>query len=147
MHDYLLALIGGILIGSAAVVLMAVQGRVMGISGIVSGLLPSGANPAGSGADEDRSWRLAFLGGAIAAPLISVFILEYRPPVTFVVDGVLLMLAGAVVGIGTVIGNGCTSGHGVCGLARLSGRSIVATAIFMSVAIVTVFLVRLGGGA
>ncbi len=134
MHDYLLALIGGTMIGLAAVTMMATHGKIMGVSGIVSRLLPPVAN--------DWPWRLAFIAGVLVAPpLASVFAIE---PSDIVVSNniVLLVVGGLLVGVGTVTGNGCTSGHGVCGLSRLSVRSLVATGTFMGTAMFTVYLIR-----
>ena len=133
------ALIGGVLIGAAAVLLMASQGRVMGVSGIVGRLLPPEAAP-------DRGWRLAFLGGCLAAPVVYALAVGAAPAIAAPVALPLVILAGLAVGAGTTLGNGCTSGHGVCGLARLSGRSLAATGTFMLTAAVTVFFVRHGLG-
>jgi len=125
--------IGGTLIGMAAVLLMATLGRVAGISGIVGGLL---SKPRQS----DVGWRLAFLTGLVAAPVLLSFVVgvdAIGPPT---VHGLWIPVAGFLVGLGTQLGSGCTSGHGVCGLARLSPRSLVATLIFMSAGIATVFV-------
>ena len=140
MHDFVLALIGGAMIGLAAVILMAAQGRVMGVSGIVSHLLPPFGRAAQNDQPGERSWRLLFVAGVIAAPLLSIAIFGYRPKVSLDSRPLLLIISGLIVGVGTVTGNGCTSGHGVCGLARLSGRSMAATAIFMTTAIATVLI-------
>lgn len=134
MHDYTLALIGGAMIGFAAVLLMAAQGRVMGISGIVNKLLPPVAS--------DWQWRVLFIAGVLLAPLLTLFVSGTLPEVTITKNPVVLLIAGLIVGVGTVMGNGCTSGHGVCGLSRLSVRSLAATSAFMFSAIVTVFVVR-----
>jgi uncharacterized membrane protein YedE/YeeE len=128
------ALLGGCLIGVAAVWLMLSNGRIAGISGIVNRLLPP---------FTDRLWpeRLAFVAGLVIAPTAYV-----AAGGSFVqtVSGnvVLLVVAGLLVGFGTTIGSGCTSGHGVCGLPRFSRRSIVATAVFMAAGAVTVFMMR-----
>ena len=151
MHDFVLALIGGAMIGLAAVMLMATMGRVMGVSGIVSHLLSSferGGSPATvptgqRAARDEQNWRLCFIAGVIVAPLLSILVLGCRPPVLLEAGPVLLIVSGLIVGVGTVTGNGCTSGHGVCGLARLSGRSMAATGIFMATAIATVFVAGL----
>lgn len=128
-------LAGGALIGAAAVLLMAVEGRIAGITGIVGGLLPP--EPA-----ADRSWRLAFLAGLVSGPvLVSLVVGEVTVGGPMVGIGGAL-LAGLCVGVGTGLGNGCTSGHGVCGLARLSPRSLAATLTFMATAGLTVFVVR-----
>ncbi|MBM3510448.1 MAG: YeeE/YedE family protein [Alphaproteobacteria bacterium] len=135
MDAYYLAAIGGALIGIAAVMTMGLTGRIAGISGIVGGLLPPTAG-------EDRGWRLAFIVGLIGGPVL-VAIATGNSGIGVPAAGVpVLVLAGLCVGIGTTLGNGCTSGHGVCGMARLSRRSIVATATFTVVAIATVFVVR-----
>ena len=129
------ALVGGALIGASAVLLMASHGRIAGISGIVSRLLP----PYG---DDRLAGRLAFVLGLVAAPFaVSA---ATGSAVAQAVSGNLMLMIGAglLVGFGTVWGNGCTSGHGVCGLARLSPRSIVATLTFMAAAAATVFVVR-----
>ncbi|MBX2840117.1 MAG: YeeE/YedE family protein [Gammaproteobacteria bacterium] len=134
MHDYLLALIGGTMIGAAAVLLMASHGRIMGVSGIISRLMPPVAN--------DWHWRIAFVIGVIVAPLIALLINGKLPSIQITHSPVVLAIGGLLVGTGTVIGNGCTSGHGVCGLSRFSVRSLVATMIFMLAAVITVYIVR-----
>lgn len=127
------ALAGGALIGLAASLLMAGNGRVAGISGILGGAL----KPDASG----RSWRLAFLLGLPLGALLTGVAGVETPPLP---EGNLPLLLGAglLVGLGTQIGGGCTSGHGVCGLARGSRRSLTATAVFMAVAVATVFVQR-----
>ena len=128
------ALIGGCLIGAAAGLLLWLDGRIAGISGILGGLL--GAKPG------ERAWRAAFLGGLILGPLVHASVVS--EPLPFEVSGSLplLIVAGLLVGFGTRLGSGCTSGHGVCGLARLSRRSLAATMAFFVTAAVTVFIVR-----
>jgi len=133
LHPYLAALAGGMLIGLAVAVLLLLNGRIGGISGILGGLL----QPAGG----DRGWRLAFLGGLIAAPLIYALIAPL-PSVRIAASTPWLIAAGLLVGVGTRYGAGCTSGHGVCGIARLSPRSLLATAVFMLAGFATVFVVR-----
>lgn len=131
----LASLIGGAMIGLAALLLMAVNGRVMGISGILAGII----RPEGSG---DLSWRVLFVIGAIIGPFI-VWLIQGEPiAIQPVASGVALPVAGFLVGIGTAIGAGCTSGHGICGLARLSVRSLAAVASFMVSAIIVVYIVR-----
>lgn len=134
------SLLGGALIGLAAVILMATHGRIAGISGILSGLLPPGA--------ADRAWRAAFVAGAVGAPMLIVMV-SGNGAITFEspVPAPWLVVGGLIVGIGVQFGSGCTSGHGVCGMARLSARSIAATLTFMATTTVTVFVVRyvLGG--
>lgn len=135
MHPYLIALIGGGLIGVSAVLLMALTGRIAGISGIVAGLLPP--KPA-----EDRTWRIAFILGLLLAPtLLTILTGDNRIGVP-AAGPLVLVAAGLLVGVGTAIGNGCTSGHGICGISRLSMRSVAATATFVAAAMITVFIVR-----
>lgn len=123
---------GGILIGISAVMVMALFGRIAGIVGITAGAVVQG----------DRGWRIAFIGGLIAAPLAWLLVSGSFPQQT-VGDNLLAMgLAGLLVGAGTALGSGCTSGHGVCGLARLSGRSLVAVITFLVFAALTVFILR-----
>ena len=127
------SLAGGVLIGLAAALFLLVNGRVAGISGILGGLLRP--------ARGDIAWRAAFLAGLLFAP--ALYALATRYPVPTIEAGYpLLLLAGALVGIGTRYGSGCTSGHGVCGLSRLSPRSLVATFAFMASGFATVFAVR-----
>ncbi|MGC6484911.1 MAG: YeeE/YedE family protein [Candidatus Puniceispirillales bacterium] len=130
------SLFGGVLIGLAALFLMATNGRVMGISGILGGLFAAGET------SSNKTWRLAFLAGTIAGPLILVIITGDSIASTKVAEGFWLMAAGLVVGLGTAIGSGCTSGHGICGLAYLSPRSLAAVMTFMATAFVTVFIIR-----
>ena len=130
---------GGLLIGIASVLLLWAAGRIAGISGIVGGLLvrPSGDTP----------WRIAFIAGLLIGGAIYIAVTG-RPFVVELQAGwPMMIVAGLLVGFGTRMGGGCTSGHGVCGIGRLSMRSIVATVTFMAVAIATVFVVRhlLGG--
>ncbi|MDN3577405.1 YeeE/YedE family protein [Chitinimonas viridis] len=130
----LASLSGGALIGLAAGGFALLLGRIMGVSGIVGGLLSRG----GQG---DRAWRLSFIVGLLAAPL--VWQLGWRLPDIQVAAGpVTLVVAGLLVGFGTRLGSGCTSGHGVCGLARGTLRSLIATMTFMLVAVVTVYIMR-----
>lgn len=130
---------GGTLIGLAAVLLMALHGRIAGMTGILSGLIPPAA--------PDWSWRLAFLAGAIAAPALILGIGGHAIPFQSDVPTHWLVIGGLIVGVGVHFGAGCPSGHGVCGIARLSRRSIAATLVFMASTAVTVFVVRhvLGG--
>ncbi len=125
------AFIGGALIGVSAVMLMWINGRIAGISGIFSGLLTVDR--------EHIAWRLAFVAGLIVGPLFYPIFSGTAPAIELKGSVPLLIIAGLLVGIGTRIGGGCTSGHGVCGMARLSKRSIVATCVFMATAIVTVY--------
>lgn len=127
------ALAGGLLIGLAATLFLFLNGRIAGISGILGGLLAP--------ARGDIGWRLAFLGGLVAAP--AVYGLFHALPVAQVdADIPTLVAAGVLVGLGTRYGSGCTSGHGVCGLSRLSPRSLAATLAFMLAGFATVFVLR-----
>ena len=128
------AAIGGVLIGLAATLLMLLTGRIAGISGILAGCLDFGAT--------DKGWRVAFIVGLVLAPLAGGLV-GYPIASPQMPDGwSLIITAGLLVGFGTRLGGGCTSGHGVCGMARLSMRSVVATAIFMATAILVVALSR-----
>jgi uncharacterized membrane protein YedE/YeeE len=127
------AVIGGVIIGLAVAVLGLMNGRIAGISGIVGGLLKP--------APGDVAWRMAFVAGLIAAPLCFAIVAKL-PPVAIAASYPTLIIAGLLVGIGTRYGAGCTSGHGVCGISRLSPRSIVATLSFMAAGFATVFVVR-----
>lgn len=127
------SLAGGLLLGAAAAAFILLSGRVLGISGILAGLLQPRAG--------DRGWRVAFLLGLVAAPALwSLF--TALPEFRSTASPALLVAAGLLVGWGTRHGSGCTSGHGVCGLARLSPRSLVATLAFMATGFATVFLLR-----
>ena len=132
------AAIGGALIGLSAVLLMLFDGRIAGVSGILGGLL----NPQ----SDDRGWRIAFILGLIAAPL-SAMLMGYAVPTPQLPTSlVAIVVAGLLVGFGTRLGSGCTSGHGICGIARLSPRSIAATGMFMLTAIIVVAVMRHGVG-
>ena len=127
------SLIGGMMIGLSAVFLMALHGRVAGMTGILTGIIPPAAS--------DWPWRAAFLAGAIVAPVIYLAAggaIPFEVPVSTAA----LAIGGLLVGIGVHFGNGCPSGHGICGLARLSPRSLAAVLTFMLTAFVTVFVVR-----
>ena len=125
-------LVGGLLIGLAAALLLLLNGRLSGISGIVGGLLAPKSSDAG--------WRVAFVAGLLVGALSYVLATGGAMLVRMQASVPVLVAAGLLVGFGTRLGSGCTSGHGVCGIARLSRRSIVATSVFFGVAIVTVFL-------
>ena len=127
------ALAGGLIIGTAAAAFVLLNGRIAGISGIVGGLLRP--------VRGDIGWRLAFVLGLAGAPL-AYSLVAPLPAVTVAADDLTLAAAGLLVGLGTRYGAGCTSGHGVCGLARLSPRSMVATAAFMLAGFATVFVTR-----
>ena len=127
------SLAGGILIGAAASVLILFNGRIAGISGIIGGLLkPSGG---------DIGWRIAFIGGLLGAPLIYRVTTEL-PIIAIDAGNGVLIAAGLLVGVGTRYGSGCTSGHGVCGISRLSPRSLAATLIFMAAGFAATYAVR-----
>ncbi|ANQ24186.1 hypothetical protein BA893_21480 [Vibrio natriegens] len=126
------SLFGGILLGVSATVLLLVNGKVAGISGIMNGIM--------SPKKGDYSWRLLFAVGMIVGGFVSVLLLGVAVPSTANLSMGLVLAAGLFVGIGTRLGNGCTSGHGICGIGRLSKRSIVATCVFMAVAGLTVFV-------
>ncbi|PFG58155.1 hypothetical protein ATG66_0694 [Vibrio sp. ES.051] len=126
------SLFGGILLGISATILLLINGKVAGISGIMNGIM--------SPKKGDYSWRLLFALGMIAGGLISVLMLGIAVPSTANLSLGMVITAGLLVGIGTRLGNGCTSGHGICGMGRLSKRSIVATCVFMVVAGLTVFV-------
>ncbi|MGF1463513.1 MAG: YeeE/YedE family protein [Maricaulaceae bacterium] len=128
------ALLGGLLIGLSAAILLWANGRMLGVSGIAAALAAAG---------EGLGWRAAFLFGAIVAPL--GFVLAGRAPtITLEPNWAVLAVSGLLVGVGTRLGAGCTSGHGICGLARFSPRSAVAVVTFMLVAALTVFVARHG---
>lgn len=135
-ENYLVAnaLFGGILIGLAAAILLLFNGRIAGISGVLSGVIKKW--------DSSISWRLPFILGIPAGAVVLALIRGVGPTVELDISHWQLVLAGLLVGFGTRLGSGCTSGHGVCGLARLSGRSLVATGTFMVSAAVVVFVMR-----
>jgi len=141
MHNFtpLPALAGGLLIGTAAALMLLLKGRIAGISGIVGGLLQP--------THGDSSWRALFVVGMMTAPILTMIYSGHLPEVTATVSDRALVIAGLLVGFGTRLGNGCTSGHGVCGLARRSTRSLIATLTFISTGALTVWFVRhlLGG--
>ncbi len=131
----LLSFSGGVLIGASAVLLMWLNGRIAGMTGILSGIIPPLA--------RDWQWRAAFVAGAVLAPLAWLATgqsIEFSVPVS----SAALMLGGLIVGVGVTFGGGCTSGHGVCGMARLSPRSFAATVTFMITTAITVYLIRHG---
>ncbi len=136
--DPLSALLGGLLIGVASALLMLLNGRIAGITGIVGGAIAKAAG--------DRFWRLAFIAGLIVAPIISGLFGRPLPEPQMPASWLVIAAAGLLVGFGARLGGGCTSGHGVCGIARLSARSIVATAMFMATAMLVVAIARHGLG-
>jgi len=128
------AAIGGALIGLSAVLLMLLNGRIAGVTGIFAGIFEPQSN--------DHAWRVAFVVGLVAAPLSAVLV-GYTVPIPQMPTSVVtIAVAGLLVGFGTRLSNGCTSGHGICGIARLSPRSITATVVFMVAAIIVVALMR-----
>ncbi len=132
MNDLIGAALGGVMIGAAAAGLLLVNGRIAGISGILGGAVGPGG----------KAWQWAFLGGLVGAGVAARLLGLITPPALSEESLGGLVLAGLLVGFGTRLGSGCTSGHGVCGLANLSRRSLVATLTFMLVAGVTVFVIR-----
>ena len=130
------SLTGGIVLGVASALFILINGRILGISGILGGLLPPKIG--------DTTWRIAFLLGMFAAPTVfhAVVPAEYITAPRIEATEWMIVIAGLLVGVGTRYASGCTSGHGVCGLSRLSPRSLVATASFMGAGFVTVYVVR-----
>jgi uncharacterized membrane protein YedE/YeeE len=128
-----LSLLGGILAGIASALFILNNGRIAGISGILGGLL--------SPRKDDIIWRIAFLLGLIAAPTVALLFMP-APEVTIEAETTTLLIAGILVGAGTRYGSGCTSGHGICGLSRLSPRSLIATLTFMAAGVAIVFVMR-----
>jgi uncharacterized membrane protein YedE/YeeE len=135
LESMIAAAIGGALIGLAAVMMLATTGRIAGVSGFASRLLPPYA-------DDLFVDRLAFVAGLVAAPIAYGALAGHAVPIEISAPGPLLVAGGLLVGFGAVRGSGCTSGHGVCGIARLSPRSLAATATFMAAGIATVFVMR-----
>ena len=133
MDWYFLPLSGGILIGVSATLLLLATGRIAGISGILWGSITAQSN---------RLWQWLFLSGLIIGPLLAHHVLDVPVPAPGASPWWVIVLAGLAVGYGTRLGSGCTSGHGVCGLGRMSVRSLVATLTFMGTGIATVFIVR-----
>lgn len=133
------ALFGGVLIGLAASLLWWTTGRVAGISGIVGGLF--------TGPSSERGWRAVFLGGLVIGGIVAAAVTPSSLAFTLDRSLPLMAVGGLLVGVGTRVGNGCTSGHGVCGIARFSTRSIVATITFIVAGMVTVFALKSFGGA
>lgn len=134
---YLWPLIGGMLIGISTSIFLLTMGRVTGISGILGNLFNCSA--------KDRSWRLVYLSGlTLGAFVFTKNFPEFKVP-TQNVSLVVMLIAGLLVGYGTRLANGCTSGHGICGIARLSKRSLIATGTFMAFGMLTVFLLRKAG--
>jgi uncharacterized protein len=136
--DPISALVGGGLIGLASALLMLLNGRIAGISGILGGALTTSA--------RDKIWRVLFIAGLIGAPIVIGLFGHPLPEPQMPASWLLIVAAGILVGFGARYGGGCTSGHGVCGIARLSARSLVATVIFMASAIAVVAIMRHGFG-
>ncbi len=130
------SLLGGLIIGLAATLFILMHGRIMGVSGILAGLLAP--------LKGDIGWRVSFLAGLIAAPVLAQAF-GVMPPIEISTGVIELVIAGILVGFGTTLGSGCTSGHGVCGIARLSPRSIIATCVFVGFGMITVYLRNHGG--
>ena len=128
------SLLGGIILGVAAALYVLFHGRILGISGIISGLLRPKSG--------DRAWRMALILGLLTAPLLAALFFEIRPIVEVEAVWLAVVIAGLLVGFGTQYGSGCTSGHGICGLSRLSPRSLVATVSFMTAGFLIVFVLR-----
>jgi len=136
MHNFtpLSASIGGLIIGLSAVLLMGLNGRIAGISGIFSGMV--------SGKFEDRLWKVLFVIGLVLGPMIYTFISGIQPEFSITSNWALIIFGGLLVGFGTRLGSGCTSGHGVCGLARFSPRSLFSVMVFMASGVATVAFAR-----
>ncbi|WP_446751511.1 YeeE/YedE family protein [Vibrio sp. VA3] len=126
-----MSLLGGIIVGVSAITLMLFTGKTAGISGILNGAVEN----------ADRVWRIVFLIAMVLGGVFAVYVLGGHVPEQYSVSVVLVIVAGLLVGVGTRIGNGCTSGHGICGIGRFSIRSVVATCTFMATAMLTVLLV------
>lgn len=128
-------LIGGSLIGLSSLLMLLLLGRITGISGILTGVITWNKS-------DGLPWRAAFIGGLILGAVLYQVLFDRPLPLEMQASGPLLIVAGVLVGIGTRLGSGCTSGHGVCGIARRSPRSIASTATFMAVAVLTVYVTR-----
>ncbi|WP_423251918.1 YeeE/YedE family protein [Vibrio alginolyticus] len=126
-----MSLLGGIIVGVSAITLMLFTGKTAGISGILNGAVES----------ADRVWRIVFLIAMVLGGVFAVYVLGGHVPDQYSGSLILVIAAGLLVGVGTRIGNGCTSGHGICGIGRFSIRSVVATCTFMATAMLTVLLV------
>ncbi|WBU58557.1 MULTISPECIES: YeeE/YedE family protein [Rhodobacterales] len=126
---------GGLLIGLGAVLLMLGLGRIFGATGVLSGAIFAESR-------EEMTWRLALIAGMVVAPVLIFAVTGTMPVLTVPVSPAMIAVGGVIVGLGASLGSGCTSGHGVCGLSRLSVRSLVAVPTFMATAAITVFLIR-----
>jgi len=134
MHPFVLALIGGGLVGLAAVMLMGLKGRIAGVSGILSGVFTDSSG--------ERLWRILFVLGIVLGGAIPALISDSFVPPAPDTSALLVIIGGLAVGVGTGLGSGCTSGHGICGISRLSPRSMVATCTFMAAGFICVFLLK-----
>ena len=131
----IVSLLGGLLIGISAVLLMLGLGRIMGATGLLAGaIFPN--------SPQDRWWRVAVLAGMLSGPWLFKLLTGAAPVIDIPMSSPMIIVGGLIVGVGVTLGSGCTSGHGVCGLARLSSRSIVAVLVFMCSTAVTVFVTR-----
>ena len=128
------ALLGGIMLGIAATLYILLHGRILGISGIISGLL--------SPKSGDVNWRLILVLGILSAPFWAALLFDIHTKAVIDADWLAIVIAGLLVGFGANYGSGCTSGHGICGLSRLSPRSLVATLTFMGAGFLMVFVIR-----
>jgi len=128
------SLLGGMMLGVAAALYVVLHGRILGISGIVSGLIHPKVG--------DITWRLVLVLGLLSAPFLAALIFDIRPIIQIDTEWLGIITAGLLVGFGVQYGSGCTSGHGICGLSRLSPRSLVATLTFMGAGFITVFVLR-----
>ena len=135
------SLLGGLLIGAAAVILLAFNGHIAGITGVTRGVLTP--------KQGDTAWRVVFILGLIAGPLVFQAISGAPAESILTSSTPILVVGGLLVGFGTSLGNGCTSGHGICGIGRISKRSMIATGSFMGAAAITVYITQnvLGGGS
>ncbi|MBU3554538.1 YeeE/YedE family protein [Polynucleobacter sp. UB-Piko-W3] len=128
------SLLGGMILGIAAALYVLLHGRILGISGIISGLLHPTLT--------DSAWRLSLVFGLISAPFLAALFFGIIPVIVIAASWLVIVIAGLLVGFGAQYGSGCTSGHGICGLSRLSPRSLVATLAFMCAGFVMVFVIR-----
>jgi uncharacterized membrane protein YedE/YeeE len=128
------SLLGGMILGIAAALYVLLHGRILGISGIVSGLLHPNLS--------DSAWRVSLIFGLITAPFLAALFFGIFPIIEIESDWIAIVIAGLLVGFGAQYGSGCTSGHGICGLSRLSPRSLVATLSFMGAGFLTVYVIR-----
>lgn len=135
VDSWLRAAAGGLLIGLAAAVMIVFNGRIAGVSGVLGGLMFDGNR-------SDRRWRSMFLGGMVLGAVLLTTLVTSLPAGRLQTGWLGMAIAGLIVGYGTRMGSGCTSGHGVCGIARLSTRSITATITFMAFGALTVFVIR-----